>query len=110
MPFTSMILSRALSTRYAWLSRWARGSKNHHREVHGRPAPRWRGAVNCLGCCLEAAAGGPTCAASGDPPPSARLGRGRGPKALSTILPELLKRLGGEAAQMLGSALSGETP
>jgi transposase len=65
----------------------------------------------------EAAGGGPRRApsagsspASGDVPPPARPGRGRGPKALSAILPELLKRLGGEAAQVLESALSGETP
>jgi hypothetical protein len=43
-------------------------------------------------------------------PPPARPGRGRGPKALSAILPELLKRLGGEAAKVLESAMSGETP
>ena len=65
----------------------------------------------------EAAGGGPRCAASagsspasGDVPPSARPGRGRGPKALSAILPELLKRLGGEAAKVLESTMSGETP
>ena len=65
----------------------------------------------------EAAGGGPrrapsagTAPASGDVPPPARPGRGRGPKALSAILPELLKRLGGEAAKVLESAMSGETP
>ena len=65
----------------------------------------------------EAAGGGPRRApsagsspASGDVPPPARPGRGRGPKALSAILPELLKRLGGEAAQVLESAMSGEVP
>jgi hypothetical protein len=65
----------------------------------------------------EAAGGGPRCAAwagsspaAGDVPPPARPGRGRGPVALSAILPERLKRLGGEAAQVLESAMSGETP
>jgi transposase len=37
-------------------------------------------------------------------------GSGRGPKPLSTILPEVLKRLGGDAAQVLESIPSGETP
>jgi hypothetical protein len=65
----------------------------------------------------EAAGGGPKCAPSvgsspapGDVPPPARPGRGRGPKALSAILPELLKRLGGEAAEVRDSLTSGETP
>jgi hypothetical protein len=65
----------------------------------------------------EAAGGGPQRApsagsspASGDGPPPARPGRGRGPKALSPILPELLKRRGGEAAPVLEAALSGATP
>ena len=65
----------------------------------------------------EAAGGGPRRApsagsspASGDVPPPARPGRGRGPKALSAILPELLKQLGGEAAEVIDSMTSGETP
>src|SRR5262249_28098176 len=65
----------------------------------------------------EAAGGGPrrapsagTSPAAGAPPPSARPGRGRGPKALGAILPELLRRLGGEAAMVLESAMSGEVP
>ena len=43
-------------------------------------------------------------------PPPPRPGRGRGPKALGAILPEWLKRLGGEAAKVLDSMTSGETP
>jgi len=73
-----------------------------------------RGAAAAPG---EAAGGGPRRApsagsspASGDVPPPARPGRGRGPKALSAILPELLKRLGGEAAEVIDSLTSGETP
>jgi transposase len=65
----------------------------------------------------EAAGGGPSRApsarwspASGDPPPPARPGRRRGPKLLSAILPELLKRLGGATAEVLESTTSGETP
>ena len=65
----------------------------------------------------EAAGGGPRRAPSagsspdaGDVPPPARPGRGRGPKALGAILPELLKRLGGEAAGVIDSMTSGETP
>jgi transposase len=48
--------------------------------------------------------------ASGNASPPARSGRGRGPKPLSTILPEVLKRIGGEAAQVIESIESGETP
>lgn len=48
--------------------------------------------------------------AAGDSSPPARSGSGRGPKPLSTILPEVLKRLGGDAAQVLESIESGETP
>jgi transposase len=40
----------------------------------------------------------------------ARAGRGRGPKPLSAILPEVLKKLGGDAAAVLESIESGETP
>jgi hypothetical protein len=65
----------------------------------------------------EAVGGGPRWApsagsslAAGDGPLSARSGRGRGPKALSAILPELLKRLGGEAAEVIDSMTSGEVP
>ena len=48
--------------------------------------------------------------ASQAPRPPAGSGSGRGPKPLSTILPEVLKRLGGDAAQVLESITSGETP
>ena len=48
--------------------------------------------------------------AAGAPLPPGRPTRRGGPKALGTILPELLKRLGGDAAKVLESAMSGETP
>jgi transposase len=48
--------------------------------------------------------------ASGDSSSPARSGQGRGPKPLSTILPEVLKRIGGDAAQVIESITSGETP
>src|SRR5262245_8588934 len=87
---------------------------NLERAAAQLPPPSGRPAAAAPG---EAAGGGPRRApsagsspASGDGPPPARPGRGRGPKALSAILPEWLKRLGGEAAQVRESALSGETP
>jgi transposase len=48
--------------------------------------------------------------ASGAARPPARSGSGRGPKPLSAILPEILKRLGGDTAQEIESIESGETP
>jgi hypothetical protein len=39
-----------------------------------------------------------------------RARRGRGPTPLSAILPAVLKQLGGDAAQVLESTESGETP
>jgi transposase len=42
--------------------------------------------------------------------PGDRSRRGRGPTPLSAILPAVLKRLGGDAARVLESTLSGETP
>jgi hypothetical protein len=47
---------------------------------------------------------------SAAPRQPARSGRGRGPKPLSAILPEVLTKLGGDAAQVLESIGSGETP
>jgi transposase len=44
------------------------------------------------------------------PRPTGRVRRERGPQPLSTILPEVLQRLGGEAAKLIQSRLSGETP
>ena len=87
---------------------------NLERAAAQLPPPSGRAAADAP---REAAGGGPrrapsagTSPASGDGPPPARPGRGRGPKALSTILPEWLKRLGGEAAEVIDSMTSGETP
>jgi hypothetical protein len=49
-------------------------------------------------------------AAAQGPGPAGRVRRGRGPQPLSAILPAVLQRLGGEAAQLIQSSLSGETP
>jgi transposase len=87
---------------------------NLERAAAQLPPPSGRTAAAATG---EAAGGGPRRApsagsspASGDVPPAARPGRGRGPRALSAILPEVLKRLGGEAAEVIDSMTSGETP
>ena len=76
---------------------------NLERAAARLPPPSGRAAADAP---REAAGGVPRRApsagkspASGDVPPPARPGRGHGPKALSTILPELLKRLGGETAK-----------
>ena len=49
-------------------------------------------------------------AAQPGPGPAGRVHRERGPKPLSTILPVVLQRLGGEAAAVIQSSFSGETP
>jgi transposase len=44
------------------------------------------------------------------PGPAGRVRRGRGPQPFSAILPAVLQRRGGEAAPVIESTLSGETP